>query len=219
VRWCIVRTSPLIIALLLAAPTSGQWSLGPQLGASPTFRPFTPHPALGIRVQRILDHRWQLFAESLALPPEHSSFSGIVDPRRQLASVSPLDTTVRHQTSEWHALPLALSLGATSRIGPSRRSSVRAHRYWCLAFTVHHIRQRQAWSSTGVYSGVEAEGHERWSSTSIAFAPGIGHRSRVHGRKRYFAELRPGLQRAIGVGRHAAVSGSLGIALGVNWGL
>ncbi|MCC7501665.1 MAG: hypothetical protein IT229_04000 [Flavobacteriales bacterium] len=144
----------------------------------------------------------------MAFPPLKSSFSGIVDGRRQLASSS--DSTVRYVSSEWHALPMSFALGAMARIGKLRRSSARAHHYWCLTLGVQHTWHRQTWSSTSVYSGIRKSGDDRWSDSSILFSPGIGHRSRVHGNKRYNVELRPGLQRAVGVGYHAEVSGFLG---------
>ncbi|MBK8615035.1 MAG: hypothetical protein IPN85_16600 [Flavobacteriales bacterium] len=43
-----------------------------------------------------------------------------------------------------------------------------------------------------------------------------GHALRVHGRKRYYIELRQALQRAIGVGEHAEVTGALSISTGVT---
>jgi hypothetical protein len=213
-----MRTPSVIVTFLLAGSLPAQWALGPQLGAAPNFSPIAPHPALGPRAQRVLHGRWQLFAEAWCSAPTSRSFSGIVDPRRQLAFGVP-DTTIRFVRSGWRAVPFSLSLGESSRIGKLRRSPARAHRYWCLAFTVRRTWHRRTWSSIGVYSGIQASGDDRWSNTWIGFSPGIGHRSRVHGHKRYHVELRPGLQRAVGTGRHAEVSGSLGLTVGVTWGL
>jgi hypothetical protein len=219
VRYCTVRPQLLFVSALLPVLASGQWALGPQLGASPTFGPYAPNPALGLRAQRALRGSWQLFAEAWCAAPTSGSVSGIRDPRRDLAIGGGPDTTVRFIRSDHSTLPLSLAVGATSRIGGRRRSSARAQRYWCLALAVNHTRHRRTWSSTGVYSGVHDSGDLRWGETSILFSPGIGHRSRVHGHKRYHVELRPGLQRAVGTGRHAEVSGILGLTVGVTWGL
>ncbi|MBL8002168.1 MAG: hypothetical protein JNL05_09425 [Flavobacteriales bacterium] len=208
----------LLVVGVFAARATAQLALGPQLGCAPSFSPFALQPAFGARIQHRSDERWSAMLDLGVRPVAPITYEGLFDPRRMLAGAAPQDTTVRTFRSTHRTLPLSLTLGATWRMGRGRRS-VTAHRYVVLAVGVHHVLHRRTWSSDGVYSGTHEEGDDRWSTTGVVFAPGIGHRTRVHGRKRYHVELRPGLERSTGDGRNAEVTGWLGLLLGVTWGL
>ena len=89
-----MRGSVLLITLLAGSTAQAQRALGSQLGASPTFSSVEVHPAPGLLAIRSLNTRWHLFAEVCIHAPKQSSFSGIVEPRRQLA-FGTSDTTIR----------------------------------------------------------------------------------------------------------------------------
>jgi hypothetical protein len=208
----------LLLAGAFTAHTNAQLALGPQLGCAPSFSPFALRPSLGVRTLFPLDQRWTAMLDLGISPVASITYEGLFDPRRMLSIGVAEDTTVRTFSSTHRTLPLSLATGCTWRMGRGRRS-VTAHRYVVLAIGVHHVLHHRTWSSDGVHSGAHQEGVERWSTTGLVFAPGIGHRTRVHGRKRYHVELRPGLERSTGDGRNAEVTGWLGLLLGVTWGL